>query len=390
MHNLKASNLKASNLEAVANVLEQAVTSGDVPAAVAAIGTRTGFEVVGAYGVTCLEALRPHTTEAICYDVTPDTYFDLASLTKVTSTLLAILKLEQAGELSLDDSVQRFVGNAGWAQTPSLADVTVAQLLSHSSGLPAWRPLFAWVSSRQTALANALQSSLEQPTKLTYSDLGYITLGAIVESISNLRQDKFVRPHLDALGLTGAHYRPHDQYPVNHDLINQDPQPAYAATERCGWRKQLMWADVHDENAWVMGGVSGHAGLFGTVTDMARYCQAWLNLDARLGRPELLQNCTKVHVDDAGRRQGLGWHHKHSGGHYSFAGQMASTSGYGHTGFTGTSVWLEPEQDWFGVLLTNRVHPSRHSQADPVTGQTGIVRTRYAFYEAVAKVFATT
>jgi serine-type D-Ala-D-Ala carboxypeptidase len=332
------------NLEAAKQVLEGAVERRDIPSAVAIVGTARERQIVAVSGV------RRYGGEA----ATLDTRYDLASLSKVVSTLPCIIRLVSGGEINFDDTVGRFVSNAGWFQTPSLADVTIRHLLSHTSGLPAWKTLFAQVSTRQTATANVLQTELvHSKGTVIYSDLGFMLLGILLERITKLRQDEFAKRYIfEPLGMNDTSYGPLAKASV-------------AATEDCGWRNHLLEGIVHDENAFVMDGVAGHAGLFGTADDLATYAQAWLKLDSGLGREEVLLETTKEQVNDGKLRRGLGWLLK---GEDSFAGEFATAKGYGHTGFTGTSVWLEPEQGlgkqgWFSVLLTNRVHPTRNHGA---------------------------
>lgn len=292
--------------------------------------------------------------------VTANTRYDLASLTKVVATLPSILRLVSEGELALDDEVGRYFSNAGWFQTPSLANATVRRLLSHTSGLPAWRPLFAQLSDRRTALAAVLQTPLEQPEEVVYSDLGFMLLGALVERVAGERLDRFAEQQVyTPLGMNDTSFGPLTGVPV-------------AATEECGWRGRLLEGEVHDENATVWEGVAGHAGLFGTAADLARYCRAWLELDERLGREEILVEATNEQArGEDGTRRGLGWMLAVDG---CFAGRGAR--GYGHTGFTGTSLWLDPAAESFAVLLTNRVHPHR-------SRRTGIAELRVAFHEAL-------
>jgi len=302
-------------------------------------------------------------------DVTSDTRFDLASLTKVVATLPSVLRLVAAGEVALDDTVGRFFSNAGWFQQPSLADVTVRSLLSHSGGLPAWRPLFAEVSTRRSALGAVLQTPVEPPGEVVYSDLGFMLLAAIVERVAHERLDAFARREVfEPLDMPDTGFGPLEGVPV-------------AATEDCGWRDRLLEGEVHDENATVWDGVAGHAGLFGTVGDLLRYAHAWLTLDARLGPRGLLLEAVReqaVARDAAlstGRR-GLGWLLARPG---VFAGEGAR--GFGHTGFTGTSLWVDPDAGHAVVLLGNRVHPRRGSPA-PVHA------LRVAFHEAVRRGLA--
>jgi len=346
--------LKADFSEARAR-LKKAVSEGEVPGGVAVAGNRDEQQLITASGVRKLGG------EA----VTPETYFDLASLTKVVSTLPAIVRLVSDGELNFDDKIGKFFSNAGWFQTPSVSEVSVKQLLSHTSGLPAWKPLFAQLSTRRTAIGSVLQTSLEHPKgTFVYSDLGFMLLGILVERISGMRQDTFVNEHVfGPLEMTHTRYGPVKNVPI-------------AATEDCGWRNELLEGTVHDENAFLMEGVAGHAGLFGTADDLATYAQAWLNLDSRLGKEGVLLETLKEHVNDGSVRRGLGWQ---LWSENSSVGALAGEHAFGHTGFTGTSLWLEPEQNWFGVLLTNRVHPTR-------AGGSKIHEVRQGFYSAVTKV----
>lgn len=325
--------------------LEAAVARGEVPSAVALVGDSATVSQVAVCGVT--RSQGPPVDAA--------TRYDLASLSKVVGTLPSLLALLQAGAISLDDPVRKFFSQAGWFQTPSLGDATLRQLLTHTSGLPAWRPLFAEVSSRLTALGSVLQTPLSHTPinhtpvshpsgRVVYSDLGFMLLGAVVERVSGARLDAFACEHVfGPLGMAATAYGVADG-------------AAVAATEDCGWRGRLLEGEVHDENAFVFDGVAGHAGLFGTAADLARYAQAWLRLEAPFASAELLRDATHEHAVGDGVRRGLGWQLAGVG---SSAGRFTSPTAYGHTGFTGTSLWLDPDKDRFAVLLTNRVHPSR-------------------------------
>jgi serine-type D-Ala-D-Ala carboxypeptidase len=350
--------------EAVRRLLDRAVHDGVTPGAVVALVDRGGPPVVhhagwrrdGGGGVT------------------PDTRYDLASLTKVVATMPSVLRLVAAGEFTLDDTVGRFFSNAGWFQSPSLADATVRSLLGHAAGLPAWRPLFAQLSDRRTALAAVLQSPVERPGEVIYSDLGFMLLGAIVERVAHERLDAFAhREVYGPLGMTATRFGPLSGVPV-------------AATEECGWRDRVLEGEVHDENAVVWDGVAGHAGLFGTAADLARYARAWLESDPRLGPPDVLAEATREQARTAdGALRGLGWALAPLPGtaaaEEGFMGIGAR--GFGHTGFTGTSLWIDPHLGIAVVLLTNRVHPRRGSPA-------AIQRLRRDLHAAVRAAFART
>jgi CubicO group peptidase (beta-lactamase class C family) len=342
-------------------VLQEALGTGIVPGGVALTGNRNASSEAHPFG------LRRQGGEA----VTADTRYDLASLTKVVATLPSVLLLASAGELSLDQPLRHWFSSAGWFKEPSLGNVTIRQLLSHNSGLSAWSGIFTTTRDRLTALAAALQSEIAAPGgEATYSDLGFMLLGALVERISGQRLDRFAAEHVfRPLGMDSTGFIPLG--PDGRPETGRADVP-YAATEYCGWRNRLLEGEVHDENCFAWQGVAGHAGLFGTAADLGLYARAWLNLDSRLGSSELLLDAQREHArTGGGEPRGLGWLLAHP---ESFAGP--GLSGYGHTGFTGTSLWLDPAADRFAVLLTNRVHPDRNL----VPSITGL---RRAFHAAV-------
>ncbi len=274
--------------------------------------------------------------------VTPETRYDLASLTKVMATLPAVLQLAGAGHVDLDGPLVRYFSNIH----PGLEQVTPRQLLSHSSGLPAFSRVFTVTQSRLVALGATLMTEpVGPPGPAVYSDVGFMLLGALVERVTRQRLDAYVQEHVfSPLGLHSLHFTPDGP----HEGVS------YAATEDCSWRNRLLVGEVHDENCSAWEGVSGHAGLFGTAEDVAGYARAWLRLDERLAPPALLRASLQEHAVTAdGERRGLGW----VLGPASWAGDAA---GYGHTGYTGTSIWCDPDTDRFAVLLTNRVHPDRN------------------------------
>lgn len=347
---------------ALRRVLEPAVAGGELPSAVAVAGSSRDRCAPVALGVRRLGG--PPTDAA--------TRYDLASLTKVMATLPAVLRLLSDGALALEARVGRYFANAGWFQSPSLADVSVRDLLTHTAGLPAWTPIFAHAGTRLAGHGAVMQSPLPRPPgRVTYSDLGFMLLGLLVERVGGMRLDAFARDRVFApLELPGLGFGPVAS-PV-------------AATEDCGWRMRLLEGEVHDENAWSLDGVAGHAGLFGTVDDLAGYAQAWLRLDARLAAPELLREALRRQTPEGEPDRGLGWVLAGTGGaRLAFDAaepeiDWRGPRGFGHTGFTGTSLWLDPEADTFVALLTNRVHPTREAGAS-------IGRIRRDLHRAVAE-----
>jgi CubicO group peptidase (beta-lactamase class C family) len=339
-------------------VIEEAVATGKVPGAVAAFGTADGIAGSVATGFTNL--LVESKDRRL---VSPDTLFDLASLTKVVATLPAILRLIAEGRIRLEEHLGKFFPEA----SPTLARVSVRQLLSHSSGLPSGLPLYLEATNAQQALRLILRLVPSEAGHYSYSDLGMITLGALVERVSGKPLDSFVTSRvLRPLGMEETRFGPASDRSV-------------AATELCRWRGRVIEGEVHDENAYAMGGTAGHAGLFGTAADLARYAQAWLRLDERLGPKLLLRESLNRQLEQDGVRRGLGWMLNGEG---ASVGDAASEWAFGHTGFTGTSLWCDPKQGWFGVLLTNRVHPSRERPEE-------IQRLRNLFYSAVARTVST-
>ena len=336
-------------LDAARAVLDGAVEAGAVPGLVGAAVDPDGRFDTHAAGVT-REGGAP---------VRPSTRFDLASLTKVVATLPCLLRLVSDGALALDERLAERFANAGWFQTPSLADTKVEALLTHTAGLPAWQPLFARVGDRRTALAAVLQAPLSSVGRVRYSDLGFMLLGALVERVSGRRLDDAARALVYApLRLDGLRFGP-----LADDV---------AASEVCGWRGRLLAGEVHDENAVVWDGIAGHAGLFGDAAALAGYAAAWLRADPVLASPELLRRAvTPSARGEDGSVRGFGWLLPSAG---VFAGDTAR--GFGHTGFTGTSLWIDPEAGVASLLLTNRVHPHR-------AARDGIQGLRRRFHAAV-------
>ena len=353
----EATSAPGSFTEAATSMLERAVTERVTPGAV--------LRVTGEDGelATVVVGARSYDGPA----VSADTRYDLASLTKVIGCLPVLLHLLEAGEVSLDDTVSKFFANAGWFQEQSLGNVSIEELTLHSSGLPAWTPLFAWVSNRRTATANVLQTALSGVRgEYDYSDLGVMVLGAIIERVTGERLDALAKRFVfDPLGMSSTCYGP------------LEPGSDVAATEDDGWRGGVLQGEVHDENASVMDGVSAHAGLFGTAADVGEYARAWLTLDAPFASRRWLEEANHDRSRGSGPPRGILWR-LHSDNWP--IGKSMSTAAYGHTGFTGTSLIVEPEQRWTCVLLTNRVHP-RRANAD------GVMALRREVNALVARTF---
>lgn len=318
-----------------------AVADGTAPAVAIAVGRYGRLVHLRGYGaVDRVPGSAP---------VTDSTLFDLASVTKVVATTTAAMILEEEGRLSLDRTVASYL--------PELADsakagITVRMLLTHRGGFEAGAPLYTRLRGREAYLAEIDRRPLAAPpgTRTLYSDWDLVLLQLVIERVTGQTLDAFVRDRVFApLGMRETGYLP----TVARGRI--------AATEVDRARGGLIWGIVHDPNAWALGGVAGHAGLFASARDVAVFCQMLLNGGEyggrRILRPETLARWTAP--QDPGSSRALGWDTP-SG--TSSAGRFFSARSFGHTGYTGTSLWVDPERGLFVVLLTNRVNPTAENQ----------------------------
>lgn len=285
--------------------------------------------------------------------VDADTRYDLASLTK-PFTALAAVRLARAGRLSLDEPL-----GALWPGRfrPAVSALTLDALLSHRAGLPAWIDAHRAIALDDCGSAAARASVVDQMGEaalsgggaVIYSDLGYVLAGEAIAQREGLPIDELVRREvIGPLGLSPVHAR---------GVGARWREPSVAPTERCPWRGRVVQGEVHDENAYALGGVAGHAGLFGTAGALAtlgRRC-----LDALRGRSDWLPP-DAIGAMIAARPGGshrLGWDGVTPGA--SSSGQHFGARSFGHLGFTGTSLWCDPDRDLAVALVTNRVHPDR-------------------------------
>ena len=350
----------SARLAAVAAYVAAQVDSA-YPGAVVAVGRHGRLVLLAAAGHYGTDDPRP---------VGPQTIYDLASLTKVIGLTTACMTLVDDGRLDLDAPVRTYLPEFRGADKDR---VTIRYLLTHSSGLPAWRPLVREARARRTALALVDTTPLDTVpgSHFVYSDLGAILLMQVVERITGERIDHYLtRRVFQPLGMTSTRYLPPGSW---RDRV--------APTEiDTAFRHRLIRGEVHDENAGRMGGVSGHAGLFSTAPDLARFA-TWLlktyqteqgarssTLTASSAPPapcsvpcfssDIVTRFTHRQGIPPGSTRALGWDTPSDSG-YSSAGTKLSRASFGHTGFTGTSIWMDPERDLFVILLTNRVNPTR-------------------------------
>ncbi len=304
--------------------VEDALQTDGLPGAAFGVVDRHGARQVRVGGYA---TWQPHREP-----LTRETWFDLASLTKVMVTTPAVLDLVDKGAVDLDTAIAGYLPDMNQVETTAPARAcSVRSLLSHQSGLPAWAPIYTLGSDPATLKAYLLQHvwPLGDPV---YSDLNFMLLGILVERLTATRLSNMPTE----AGLSAV------------------PDPSLcAATEFCTWRERLVRGQVHDENAYALGGLAGHAGLFGTIDGVLDFAHRLMTGDL-LSEDRLMEMRKPVTPE-----RGLGWqiaHPEWSGG------ETCSADTIGHTGFTGTGLWI----DWFKgrawALLTNRVHPSRHRQ----------------------------
>ena len=325
------------DLDEVGETISGAVASGGIPGVVAAAGR--GPVTLGTWTAgladTAPGAQRP---------MTAGTVFDLASLTKVVSTTTITLSLAAAGKIRLDDPVGRYLPAAPW-------DVTVRQLLAHSSGLPGSVKFYEWCATRDELLGALYATELEAPpgTRVDYSDLGFMTLGEMISSVTGSPLDAAFRDLVGGpLGLAGTCYLP------------AGPPELFAATE---FRDDgTPWTGiVHDENARVMGGVAGHAGLFTPMADLARFASWWVSSADGPVPPALRREAETCQTPGLNGRRGLGW--VKPGDRFDILAGAWPETAVSHTGFTGTSIALDSASGAWVVLLTNRVQFGRDATA---------------------------
>jgi CubicO group peptidase (beta-lactamase class C family) len=278
-----------------------------------------------------------------------DSRWDLASVTKAIVGL-AVMSLVESGILTLDDTIAEHLPD--YLGTDK-ARLTLRQLLTHTSGIPGQVPLYLEHPTRDALLTAIRELPLRSDpgTDVAYSSQGFIVLGLIAEAVTGQSLDRIVHDRVCApVGMTGTTFGLPDSL-----------RQIAVATENDPWRGQMVQGEVHDENAVVLGAPAGHAGLFSTLRDLESLGQALCangaGRDGRLLAPATLRVMTTPMTDHLPLRRSLAWQGWDAVG--SPAGDLIGPNGYGHTGFTGTSLWVDPDAGRFVVLLTNRVHPSR-------------------------------
>jgi CubicO group peptidase (beta-lactamase class C family) len=344
----------ASNFAAARQILQQAIAERAFPAAAVEVGS--GLQPIWR------ETFGRLTFAPDSAPTTADTVFDLASLTKVLATTTLVMRQVERGVLSLDDPVTRHL--PAWRDDGPVV-VTIRDLLSHSAGLPAHVPFFKDHHGRSEFETAILRTPREYGprTRSIYSDLGFMLLGFILDSIAPLAlQFDTLRVHMGNI----------QELQFNPPMLWR---PRIAPTRVDPWRQRLLVGEVDDDNAWALGGAAGHAGLFGVLGSVGEYARHFLQvLDGRSGAftQETARTFVTRRTEIPGSSRALGWDTMLP---TSSCGTRMSPRAFGHVGFTGTSLWIDPQRAIYVVLLTNRVHPSPDNNA--------IARVRPQLHDAV-------
>ncbi|MCU7524106.1 MAG: serine hydrolase [Ignavibacteria bacterium] len=352
----------AFDFSGVDSVVKEGLADSVFPGAVVYVGYKGKVIYKKPFGhYTYGPGAQPMTTSAM---------FDLASVSKVIGTTTAAMILYDEGRLSLDKKVADYLPEFA---NHGKEDITVRNLLLHNAGFPADKPFYKMYKTHDEVARDIMNTALEYPTgtKFLYSDLSMITLQLVIEKISGMPLDQFLKKRVfEPLGMTHTMYNP----PKNlRSLCVPTEVDNY-------WRMDTVRGTVHDENAAAMGGVAGHAGLFSTAGDISIFLQMMLNQGRydhkQLIKPSTVELFTSKISGQSSR--GLGWDTKAPTG--SSAGSLLSPESFGHTGFTGTSVWADKKRDLFVVLLTNRVFPTRKNNK--------IIKFRPKLHDAVVKAIS--
>jgi len=339
--------------------LETCVDEGAFPGAAWVIGRNEETLEIGAVGELGRNTFYG---DQGLGSVQPDTIYDIASLTKILVTL-ALMRQFEEGRLHLEDRIDQFL--SPYRKSPK-GRVTVKELLTHTSVLPSGEGFYraAWLGPY--LLEEIRVCPERQNDRVLYSCLGFILLGAVAESIDGKELDEVLQRRVfDPLGMKDSCFRPPEEL-----------KKRIAPTEG---EFPAIQGEVHDENARLLGGVAGNAGVFSTAPDLAKVCQAMLGFTEKpFLKPCTRSLMTRNYTAGRGENRGLGWSlpgPSTTPGHPHAAGDLMSQRSFGHTGFTGTSLWIDPDRGLWAVLLTNRIHPKRDNE--------GIYRVRPLFHNLV-------
>jgi CubicO group peptidase (beta-lactamase class C family) len=361
-------------------LLNEAVSDEMPPSAVIAVGDETGLILRRAFGFARLEPGRAQPARI-------ETMYDMASLTKCIATTTAIMQLWERGEIDLDAPIITYLPEY---DNNGKEAITVRQCLTHTAGFKPFYKLWEEVNSGEEArwFIENCTPDWEPGTVYRYSDVGYVTLAWIVERVSGQRLDAYCRDNIfQPLGMTNTMFTPPEALRSMCAATEFDQQ----------MRHEMIQGFVHDENAAFLGGVAGHAGLFSTVTDVATFCTMLLRggelRGQRILKPETIAEMTRIQIDmedadDNPVARGLGWWLRARGGFLaSCGGRQFSDATFGHTGYTGPALQIDPERGVYAIFLANRVHARSDQWTNPEFRAESWRRfrpIRVAFFDTVA------
>lgn len=334
----------ADSLHKVEQIMRDAVDDSTFPGAVVGVVKDGVLAYCNAVGYHTYDKRKP---------VAPNDVYDLASLTKVVATTASVMNLVDEGKLRLEDSVSKYIPEF---RTENKEDITIRQLLLHTSGLPAFRLYIDELQSRDQILQAVRSEPLirEPGAEYEYSDLGFILLGEIIEKVSSQQLDHYARQTFyEPLGMESTWFNPKSAGPWMAERIPPTEIDSI-------YRNKTIQAEAHDERAWYMAGVAGHAGLFSNVQDLSIFARMLLNNGTYAGKQYLSPDVihTFIRKQSELHNRGLGFDRKSVSG-FSTAGTLTGKRTYGHLGFTGTSLWIDPDRDLAIILLANRTYPHR-------------------------------
>ena len=356
--------MDATRLNLVDDLVQEGLGQDKMPGCVVVIGRREGIAFRRAYGFRQLQPEK--------IDMTVDTVFDLASLTKPIATATSVMTLIQQGKLDSNATVATYLPE--FAQNGK-ETITIRHLLTHTGGLIADNSMSDYVEGVDEAFARiyGLKPTAAPGESFTYSDVGFIVLGQVVKAVSGKDMHEFSREHIfKPLHMTETGYLPNDELKAR----------AAATEQRDG---HWMQGEVHDPRAFALNGIAGHAGLFSTANDLARYATMMLN-GGQLHDVQILEEATyklmTTAVDIPRGRRTLGWDSKT--GYSSNRSDLMSSHAFGHGGFTGTGIWIDPVQNLYVIFLSNRVHPDGKGLVNPLIGRIGTIASA-AIVQAAAR-----
>ena len=349
---LEIGNIIMSSSEAISNFLSEQIQLGEFPSAVYLVAQKGEIVFTDSLGLSVVEPYR--ITNKL------DTIYDLASLTKPLITGLLCSRRVEAGELTLDSAVAHYLPEFDRTDKQM---ITIRELLTHTSGLPAWRPLYILAEDERDRVAGTIANldlEYKPGTHVIYSDLGFITLGFLLERItghhfSQLANDEI----LSALNLKQTFFSP--EIALQTGIAACETGNAYeretcaqmGSGEYGNWRQHVIWGEVHDGNAYFLGGAAGHAGLFSTAAEAFLIAKQFVAASSQLLKAETCQMFRQNMTPDLNEARSVGWQLATKD---STAGADLPPDSFGHNGFTGTSCWIDAEDERIYILLTNRTH----------------------------------